>query len=175
MRNELNELRARIEEQTTYNVDYKTEHPDSGDNYAELVPDGTQYNNGASRLSKYMQAHGIEGDAEQVLDQLLFAGFEMESASIFGLSRAAYTGEEYNTDELERFVLDSYPIQEIEAQIDCRGEKFLNGKFQKLDSEQEFCLRLIGGTIYSYEATDCVWFAYVTLENIKEAAQELAE
>jgi hypothetical protein len=160
--------------------EYETRHPDAGDNYSHMVAenwtgaDTTQLIDdlGATDFkgSKYgMDAIGdgtywdevlkfpdvdqlyLELDPDEVVN-LALECFTMQPGSIWG----PYDGG---------IVLGSYPVGEIETQLDCLG---LDGLV--LDLVKDSCEAYINGDL-AYQSTDAVWYAVLDIEQFNAAVQ----
>jgi len=159
-----NELADRFEGILESNVEYQTEHADTGDSYSHLAREGGwHYHNGLDRLKQWIAENDISipsgFDWEGLEDEVL-GWHEMEPGHIFS-----------GGSDSKRFVIDSYPVGEVEDQY-CisdlsrcleisKGEamQFINLAM----SDNRFCLRdNCGDGVLSYTNTDAVWLAVVS-------------
>jgi hypothetical protein len=174
MRLQLDNFIEKIDEITTAAMEYETEHEDAGGNYLECcLADGMAHNNADERLADFMALHGIDGDAREALEYLASMDMvELESGSTFGCLNAFYSANEYHRDPPNRFVCDSYPVQEIETQIDLSqfDTPYAQAFARLAQDDNRVCINYREGddNLLSYEATDAVWFALITLESLQE-------
>lgn len=151
-------------------VEYETEHQDAGDNYSHMPREGGfDYGNGETRLREYLEENeivlpdGVEFDSlvDYVLDN-----FRMSPGHMFG-----------PYDNGKPFSVDSYPVGEIEISIELSNlveefGTFARGFWLKAMKDSEFCLRgdMTGNYPcgYAYQSTDCVWYALISADDIRE-------
>ena len=155
-------------------LEYEESHMDAGDNYAHMpaeswckqktldlmaqmkgpeVQDSTKDYFAHDRWipSWYVDTMGL--DPDRVADLALDL-FTMESGSIFG----PYKGG---------IVLDSYPIQEFEIELDHLGIDQLT-----MEHVRESCEAYIAGTDRAYLNSDSVWYAVVDPVALQEVIKQ---
>lgn len=181
------ELSAELETLIDSQVEYQTEHEDSGNDYHVLLTEGSFcYGNGETRLRDFLRLHEIE----------TVEGFDMESLADDLIDCADVSSEHiFSTIPENVFELGSFPVGEIEIQICARDFAETANcpvaesiQFLKIAVEEnDFCLREGGGiggnpAFYAYVPTDCFWSFRADMETVKmcvleenEAARERAE
>ena len=175
------ELADKFERLIDGNVEYETTDENAGDAYAHLAREGGwDYGNGLDRLKEWMSENEIDVpngfDWESFEDQVL-DWHDMEPGHIFS-----------EVSNSSRFVVDSYPVGEIEIQhdvvdvaesleiSDAEADVFLD---MAMD-DNRFCLaNHSGGPVMSYTSTDAVWIACVSkkwvVERVELAREELEQ
>lgn len=172
MRKQYEALVAEISARTTWAVEYQTEHTDAGDNYSHLLLEGGwAYNNCDEKVNDRLFELGIELTPEQLesVTQHIcdFGLWEMEPDNMYSTcGRSA------------GLVLDSYPLQEIEEQIEVESleveSSFLVPLLRKAAGDRRLCIRYTPGRdcFESYEATDSCWTAVISDESLRMAVEE---
>jgi hypothetical protein len=170
------ELADQFEKMIDAQVEYQESHDDAGDSYSHCPRDGGwAYNDNEARLEEWIEENGIDvGDLDlDTLGYLALDNFEMVPGHMFG-----HNGS--NSD----FVVDSYPVGEVESQF-CFDDKWAIDAIGCVDSDEmrefaklanedsRFCLTVDDWNILSYTATDCAWYAVVSVESFKELAGDL--
>lgn len=144
-------------------VEYETSHIDAGNGYAHMPAErwGKDHD---KRLAEYCAENGIDisqVDKDALASEVL-EEFRMEAGHIF----SAPAG----------FVLEAFPVQEIETDLD--------GLFRDPESGVDYSLAMavadrcdscIAETSFAYTTTDAVWFAVISTEQIREIAARLHE
>lgn len=172
-----------IETMTNDAVEYETRHDDAGNNYAFMVPDSCAYNNAAKRLANFLEAHDItsEHSTDEILDCIISLDtFDMRRGSVYGCYSSVFYDTDYRDPPPDDFELCGFPVDEVETQIDLSQlpqSTFIQGLLQKAARDNRLCIRYRKGdsNLLSYEATDASWHAVITLEDIKDAIEWLAE
>jgi|SRR5210317_253625 hypothetical protein len=150
-------------------VEYETEHDDSGANYSHLIREGGwSYSNGPERLKEWLEENGLPHDEdfiESIEDDIL-DWCEYESGHIFSGGTTK-----------EKFIIDSYAVGEIEMQF-ClpdlanilETDEDEAREFSKMaQSENDFCLRPErDGGFLAYENTDAVWQFFIAPAWVKD-------
>lgn len=147
-------------------IEYETAHRDAGSQYAYLVPESwSQYDE--SRLIEYMKAAGIDWagiEIDDIVNECLDR-FRMESGHMFSSGNGG-------------FLITSFPVQEIEMQIDCDaiGEAFTPGLCERLSRACDVYLRYdCEAMALGYVTTDSVWDAVVPESRLRRIVSELKE
>lgn len=149
------------------NVEYSTKHIDAGDGYAHMPREGSWcFHNGDDRLKDFIEqneidTHGIDADT---LANLVLDNFEMVAGHIFSSVNVAV------------FNVASYPVQEVETQIEfsalaeTTGLNITKKRMQVIkDHSSEHCIGSVDNeTFLAYETTDCVWNAQITASALVE-------
>jgi hypothetical protein len=166
--NSLSDVLTQIQE---WSEEYNTTHDDAGDGYAHMVAEGC-WPDQWKRICEYLDENFDLTDAQ--LDKLADCGeefcddFEMRPGHIF-------SGEPG-----DGIVLDSWPVGEIEEQIEishlAEQAKLPESLVRHLISEQsDFCLRMWrtdSATCEMYIYTDDIWQAVLTDERIEDILAE---
>lgn len=168
MRNEIKyAINRAIQDELNARLEYETEHKDAGDNYSHLPREGGwRYNNGDSRLAEFMEENEIDTkglDIDHIAD-LVLDNFKMESGHIF-------SGQK---DDV--FTVDSFPVGEIEAQIDY--DYIADATGYRLTKKRAKTLGLDHANddnLLAYESTDSVWFAVIAADEIQELINDNCE
>lgn len=148
-------------------IEYETAHKDAGDAYAYLVPESWDSRYDESRLVEYMKEMGIDWsgiDIDDIVNACLDR-FRMESGHIFSSGNGG-------------FLITSFPVQEIEMQIDCGaiGEAFTPGLCERLSRACDVYLRHdCEAMALGYVTTDSVWDAVVPESRLRKIVAELKE
>lgn len=148
-------------------VEYETEHKDAGDNYAHLVAE-SWHSEQENRLVEYMTEKGIDWTgleidviADSVLDQ-----FDMESGHVWSTGNGSC-------------LLDSFPVGEIEIQIDAESlgiECITEDLCESLSrSSDAFCQFNDSESLLAYQATDSVWDAVISEDKLRDIVAVLRE
>lgn len=157
------ELAETFEAAIDSHVEYETEHADAGSNYSHLPREGGwDYSNGEDRLREWIKENDLtipKGDNwDDLVDEVL-DWCEIEPGHVFSGGTTK-----------EKFIVDSYPVGEIEDQyclpdlanlLDISEDE--TREFVALAMEDHrFCLRENGdGGVLSYTSTDAVWIFYI--------------
>lgn len=177
------ELADKLETAIEWQVEYETSHEDAGAEYAYCLPDGCTYNNAEHRLTKYMDTHGIECDAETLLSEILnWDQYEIHPGHVFVDGRFDYDGEGDYRGPQSYFILDSFSVGEVETQFSLTDlastldidEKTAKNFANLAMEDRRFCARDNGdGGLLCYEATDAAWYYVVSIEVIKEITSDI--
>ena len=147
-------------------IEYETTHKDAGAEYAHLVPESwSQYDE--SRLIEYMREVGID-----------WAGIEIDDIVNECLDRFRMEAETIHSPGKGGFLITSFPVSEIEIQIDCDtiGEAFTPELCEKLSRACDVYLRYhCEAMALGYVATDSVWDAVVPESRLRKIVSELKE
>ena len=144
-------------------VEYETQHKDSGDNYTYMVPE-SWCRDDESRLIAYMQEKGIDWsglDIDAIVDQCI-ERCRMESGHMWSAGNGG-------------FLITSYPISEIECQIDCDtiGQAFTPDLCKQLSRASGAVFQYhCEATALAYVATDSVWDAVVPESRLRKIVAE---
>ena len=151
-------LAATLEIAIDAHVDYETGHEDAGSNYSHLPREGGWvYNNGPERLLKWCRTNGVEITPEEIeaLEDEVLDWCDIEPGHMFS-----------NPEMEGKFVVDSYPVGEVEDQY-CIGDLSALLGVEEAEAlefvaiameDRRFCLRPNGdGGILSYTNTDACW------------------
>ena len=169
------ELAELLEKAIDSRVEYETEHTDAGSNYSHLPREGGwAYHNGDERLKEWMGENGLfiptGRDWDYLVNEVL-DWCEYEPGHIFSGGTTP-----------EKFVVDSYPVGEIEDQYgfsdlcglldvyEDEGRQFVKRALE----DRRFCLRENGdGGVLSYTNTDAVWVFYINREWMQSRLEDL--
>lgn len=158
-----------LEESINAKVEYQCEHDDAGNAYSHLPREGGwQYNKGDSRLKAWIKKNELtipEEDFESFVDEVL------DWCNI-------NPGHQFSNPEMNGdFVVDSYPVGELEDQYciedlaslldtDIITAKEFAAMAMK---DNRFCLKPNGdGGVLSYTYTDAVWNFTIDVEWAKD-------
>ena len=161
---ELDAMVEAVNEIVEARVEYETAHKDSGDSYAYLVPEAW-CSDDESRLIAYMQEKGIDWsglDIDAIVDQCI-ERCRMESGHMWSAGNGG-------------FLITSYPISEIECQIDCDtiGQAFTPDLCKQLSRASDAVFQYHGESMaLAYIATDSVWDAVVPESRLRKIVSEL--
>jgi hypothetical protein len=150
-------------------VEYETEHDDSGANYSHLIREGGwSYSNGPDRLKEWLAENELPNSKEFIesIEDDLLDWCEYEPSHIFS-----------DGTTKEKFIVDSYAVGEIEMQfcltdlatvLDTTEDEAR--EFSKMaQPENDFCLRPErDGGFLAYENTDAVWRFFITPTWVKD-------
>lgn len=145
-------------------VEYETQHKDSGDNYAYLVPE-SWCSDDESRLIAYMKETGIDWsglDIDAIVDQCI-ERCRMESGHMWSAGNGG-------------LLIAAFPVGEIECQIDCDtiGQAFTPELCKQLSRASDAVFQYRGESMaLAYIATDSVWDAVVPESRLRKIVAEL--
>jgi hypothetical protein len=161
----LEELAEKINAIAESRVEYETTHKDSGDNYACLVPESwSNYHD--EMLVGFLAFHGINWQGLELEDiaREILEDFDMISGHIFsGTSQ-------------DSWIIDSFPISEIEIQIDSNeiGQSWTKDLCEILSRKSDVYLRYLSpDCAFGYQASDCVWNAEISESKLREIVKDL--
>lgn len=167
MSNYVDQINKAIESIVSSHVEYEETHDDAGNNYSHLPMEGGWcYNNCNDKVKAFLEVNEIDCcglDLEEV-NELVINNFEMVSGHIFGCSK----------DDI--LVIDSYPLTEIETQIELSVLSELSGlnitknRIEAIkENSREHCINSIDNeTFCVYAASDVVWSAQINAERLQE-------
>ena len=145
--------------------EYEETHEDAGSNYMHIPREGGWfYHNCDERLKDFITVNNINdiGLCKDTLAEVVLDNFEMVSGHIF------------TTNKDHIFVIDSYPLQEIESQIEY---SFLSNQcgfnvnrelLEYLDIKSEFLLSFLDDSMLAYQPSDCAWLAQISAKHLQE-------
>lgn len=145
-------------------VEYETSHIDAGNNYSHL-PAESWHSDHENRLVDYCKEHGIDIsglDIDSISNDVL-EWFHMESGHMWSNGNGG-------------FLLDSYPLQEIEIQLesDIIGRQWHPKLIERLNRKCDCYLRYSDKeTVFAYVNTDSVWDAIVSEKQLREIVETL--
>jgi hypothetical protein len=145
-------------------VEYETTHKDSGDNYVPLVCECWTSDH-ESRLVDYMKEKSISWDGleiDDIVNQVLDR-FAMVPAYVFAFGNGG-------------FLLESFPVGEIEMQIDCDdiGTPWTRELCESLSRSSDVVFHYHGESMaLGYIGTDSVWDAEISESELREIVNEL--
>ena len=145
-------------------MEYETTHKDSGDARAHMPRESWSIA-GDIRLAAYMKDKGIDWaglEIDDIADSVLDT-FKMESGHIF-------------SDIGADFIVDSYPVGEIEMQIDSDviGTPWTPELCESLSRCSDVYLRYQDAdSAFGYLGSDSVWLASVSEKAMRELVREL--
>ena len=161
------DLESRIEQYVESEVEYQESHTDAGDNYAHLISEG-YWPDYRAKIVQYVLDNFETKLSEQELhdgfDSCNLAYVEMRSEHIFGSTRYS-----------DGVALDSWPIQEIECQIDLKylsddtgfDLEYIKVLLKRLD------IKISWDSILQYCSSDAVWVAVLTDDCIESVLESL--
>jgi hypothetical protein len=151
--------------ESTY--EYETSHADAGNNYAHLASEGHfEHHNGDNRLAEYCAEMGIDltGIAIDRLAEEVIADSYMVQ------------GQDY--DPAKRFLVASYPVGEIETQVDSSdiGARLTPWLVKKLNRETDAYWSCPGkGSACFYITTDSYWDQVCNADVIQDLVNQQKE
>mgnify|MGYP003150614117 CR=1 FL=1 len=169
------QLADSLEEAINSHVEYCEGHEDAGDGYSHLPREGCwTYGNGDERLADYIEEHEIETnglDIDTIAD-LVLDNFEMQSGHTLG-----HHGNQSD------FVIDSFPIGEIEDQycfddyerLGFKDEDEMRAFAGIAKDDNRFCLHISDYCILAYTGTDAVWYAIIGMDALQELIKDAGE
>jgi hypothetical protein len=148
-------------------VDYETSHVDAGNNYAHMASEGDfDYHNGENLLVDYCKEMGIdlEGvDLDRLAEDVIFWSYMVQGQAF---------------DPRKRFLVASYPVGEIETQVESSvlGVKFTPYLINKLNRETWGYWRYDDPkTAYVYSTTDSYWDQVCNSDVIQDLVNQQKE
>lgn len=168
MRNDIKSaIQDAIQAELDWRVNYESEHQDAGDNYSHLPKEGSwDYSNGNDRLLAFIAENEINTSGLDIdcLSDLVLDNFKMESGHIFSGS----------TDGV--FNVDSFPVGEIEAQIDYAQIKEITGYRLTAKRAKKLGFNHCSyDCLLAYESTDAVWLAVISASELQELIDDSAQ
>lgn len=163
------DLVAAIDEMTQAQVEYEESHNDAGDNYAHM-PRESWSERDNRRLAQFLIDNYISdcGLPIDTIAELALDNFTMRAEHIFMLGAKS------------AFILESYPLQEIEIQIeysaiDC-GFDVKRAHIEQLRNETESYIGTVSDdSLLAYMTSDVVWVAAIDAANLSVAIRDEAE
>lgn len=145
-------------------VEYETSHIDAGNNYSHL-PSESWNSDHESRLTDYCKEKGIviSGLDIDAISDCVLDSFHMESGHMWSAGNGG-------------FLLDSYPLQEIEIQIesDIIGRYFHTKLIERLNRKCDCFLRYSDKkTAFAYVTTDSLWDAVLSEKALRAIVETL--
>lgn len=147
-------------------LDWTENHKDSGDAYSHLPREGGfAYGNGEARLVRFLAAQGIypQGLEPEALSEIALENFRMEAGSILDPS----------SSDPEIFVIDNYPIGEIELQVekDAFDPEASDAEWEQAKKDaQAFFKGNLG-----YMTSDRVWYAVIEAKTLRREIERATE
>ena len=161
MTDTISDIAARIDAAAEAALDYEESHRDAGDAYSHLPREGGWiHTEGGKRLQDWIRVAGIHTKelAPDDLANLVLDNFRMITGNRFDQS--------YGNPDL--FVIDSYPVQEIETRID-KTQIAPDATEQDWEKAKSACDTFFGNDDLAYMTSDRVWYGVIdktTLETI---------
>ena len=149
-----NDAIALVDEFVAAQVEYEESHCDAGDAYAHMPREGGfDYMDGEKRLAAWCAEHDIQGNPDALAD-IALDNFTMQPGTIY-----------HPTDV---FVVDSYPLQEIEIDLNHLVESGAIS-WELLMDVADDCDAYVTGTGHAYWGTDCAWYAVISPDDMADA------
>lgn len=157
----ISDFAERINETLAQQLDYAETHTDAGNAYSHLPREGGwAYSNGDKRLEDWLTRHDIPRRGLEIdeISDIVLDNFNMVSGTI--LDPAA------SDDSL--FVIDSYPVSEVESQIDL-GTLLPEATEEERHAAREEADAHFGSPELAYQVSDRVWYAIIDRATLAEA------
>ena len=156
-------VKSYVQSQIDMCMEYETEG-DAKDSYYTCVQE-SYWPEQCEKISEALEEKFEKDIPVSVLMDMpeLLDSVELLPGSIYG----AYNDDEY-------IIVDCYPVQEIEVQIDYSNVRLVTDSFllnSDIDEilKEEFCVHPGNhDSFYVYESTDAVWYAALKLSDILE-------
>ncbi len=152
------QIKERIEAILESAYEYETQHDDAGGNYWHCIKEGGWcYGNGDARLKEFMQKHGIKftGDLDRLTNMVIDC-CEAESGHIM----------DYEKDYI--FYVDSFPVQEIETQVEPSMFEGANWRDVCNVIKDEHYGNCYDDSALLYQTSDSVWRFCITIDELKD-------
>ena len=152
------QINERIEEISSSDYEYHTQHDDAGNNCWQCIREGGwSHRNGDGRLKDFMEKHGIDfdGDVDRLSDDVIDS-CNMTSGHVM----------DYQKDHI--FYVDSFPVQEIETQVEPSMFEGADWKDVCEVITNEHCGTCYSENAFLYQTTDCVWQYCITIDELKD-------
>lgn len=160
------ELTEMIDAEMRAHLDYAETHKDAGDAYTHLPREGTwAYNNGDDRLAAYMRRVGIDtkGLEIETISDLVLDNFRMEPGTIMDPT--------HGRDDM--FLVDSFPVTEIEEQIDLSDLDKDATESEWADAKDRAEAHFSDNGM-AYMTTDRVWYTVIDRDALEELIADAA-
>jgi len=159
----------RVNDMIEARVEYESSHPDAGDSYAHLPAEGSfDYGNGPDRLRDYCESNGIDLsgiDIDRLSEDVIF-WCRMEP----GHAYLAYNGP--------AFLIDTYPVGEIEMQMESHviGARTTPWLCDRLNRETDaYWIPQCAGYALAYIAVDSSWHCLCDLDRVQDIVEQHRE